>query len=137
MSSFQRGVAHYPTTGAEVHALSTMQLERIFSDTAEGGYKAMRSFLIEQLETLRNLPMVGDVRGSHLMVCIEFVHGTETGEPYPYEVDIGKRVSNECDELGLIVRPVENLNIMSVTMWISSSKRSVPLFLSPTRKQRK
>lgn len=36
---FKRGLAHYPTTGAEVHALSTMQLERIFSDTAEGGYK--------------------------------------------------------------------------------------------------
>jgi len=36
---FQRGVAHYPTTGAELHALSSMALERIFSDTAEGGYK--------------------------------------------------------------------------------------------------
>lgn len=36
---FRRGLANYPTTGAEVHALSTMQLERIFSDIAEGGYK--------------------------------------------------------------------------------------------------
>lgn len=36
---FRRGVTHYPTPGAEVHALSTMQLERIFSDSAEGGYK--------------------------------------------------------------------------------------------------
>ncbi|MDR9452056.1 MAG: aminotransferase class III-fold pyridoxal phosphate-dependent enzyme, partial [Acidimicrobiia bacterium] len=30
-------------------------------------------YFMEQLETLRELPMVGDVRGSHLMVCIEFV----------------------------------------------------------------
>jgi DNA helicase HerA-like ATPase len=36
---FRRGVVHYPTPGAEVHALSVIQLERIFSDTAEGGYK--------------------------------------------------------------------------------------------------
>ena len=36
---FQRGVVNYPTTGAEVHAISTMALERIFSETAEGGYK--------------------------------------------------------------------------------------------------
>lgn len=36
---FRRGVTHYPTTGAEVHAMSEMQLERIFSDSAEGGYK--------------------------------------------------------------------------------------------------
>jgi adenosylmethionine-8-amino-7-oxononanoate aminotransferase len=76
-------------------------------------------YLIEQLETLKDLPMVGDVRGSHLMVCIEFVRDTETGEPYPYQVDIGKRVSNECDELGLIVRPVENLNIMSPPLIIT------------------
>ena len=36
---FHRGVKHYPTPGAEVHAFSTIQLERIFSDAAEGGYK--------------------------------------------------------------------------------------------------
>ncbi len=36
---FRRGVSNFPTTGAELHALSSMQLERIFSDTAEGGYK--------------------------------------------------------------------------------------------------
>jgi len=76
-------------------------------------------YLIEQLETLKDLPMVGDVRGSHMMVCIEFVRDTETGEAYPYQVDIGKRVSNECDELGLIVRPVENLNIMSPPLIIT------------------
>ncbi len=76
-------------------------------------------YLIEQLETLKDLPMVGDVRGSHLMVCIEFVRDTATGEPYPYQIDIGKRVSNECDELGLIVRPVENLNIMSPPLIIT------------------
>lgn len=76
-------------------------------------------YFMEQLNTLRDLPMVGDVRGSHLMVCIEFVRNTETGEPYPYQVDIGKRVSNECDALGLIVRPVENLNIMSPPLIIT------------------
>ncbi len=76
-------------------------------------------YLIEQLETLKDLPMVGDVRGSHLMVCIEFVRDTATGEPYPYQIDIGKRVSNECDELGLMVRPVENLNIMSPPLIIT------------------
>ncbi len=81
--------------------------------------RAIGPYFMEQLETLRELPMVGDVRGSHLMVCIEFVRDTETGEAYPYEVDIGKRVSNECDALGLIVRPVENLNIMSPPLIIT------------------
>jgi putrescine aminotransferase len=70
-------------------------------------------YFMEQLNTLRDLPMVGDVRGSHLMVCIEFVRDTETREAYPDELGIGKLVSNECDARGLMVRPVENLNIMS------------------------
>ncbi|MCP3996250.1 MAG: aminotransferase [bacterium] len=70
-------------------------------------------YFMEQLNTLRDLPMVGDVRGSHLMVCIEFVRNTETREAYPDELGIGKLVSNECDARGLMVRPVENLNIMS------------------------
>jgi DNA helicase HerA-like ATPase len=36
---FKRGVANYPTPGAEIHAMSSMQLERIFADNAQGGYK--------------------------------------------------------------------------------------------------
>lgn len=76
-------------------------------------------YFMEQLNTLRDLPMVGDVRGSHLMVCIEFVRDSETGEPYPDAIDIGHRVSAEADELGLIVRPVENLNIMSPSLVIT------------------
>ena len=36
---FKRGVSNYPTTGAELHAMSNMALERIFAGSAEGGYK--------------------------------------------------------------------------------------------------
>ncbi len=76
-------------------------------------------YFLEQLDTLRNLPMVGDVRGSHLMACVEFVRDKDTRTPYPDEIDIGKRVSNQADALGLIVRPVENLNIMSPPLIIT------------------
>ena len=70
-------------------------------------------YFMEQLQTLRDLPMVGDVRGSHLMACVEFVADKATKEVYPEELGIGKLVSNEADALGLIVRPIENLNVMS------------------------
>ncbi len=100
-------------------------------------------YLMEQLETLRELPMVGDVRGSHLMVCIEFVRDVETGEAYPDEIDIGKRVSNECDARGLIVRPVENLNIMSppliitrqdIEFIVDTLRESIPLAYAAAEK---
>ncbi len=94
-------------------------IEIIERDNILGHVREIGPYLMQQLETLRGLPMVGDIRGSHLMVCIEFVRDAETGEAYPDELGIGKLVSNECDERGLIVRPVENLNIMSPPLVIT------------------
>lgn len=37
--SFDRGITHYPTTGAELHLVSNWNLERIFSDFSEVFYK--------------------------------------------------------------------------------------------------
>jgi len=88
-------------------------------------------YFMEQLNSLRDLPMVGDVRGSHLMVCIEFVRDTATGEPYPDEINIGHRVSNQADALGLMVRPVENLNIMSPSLIIT--KENVDFIVNTLR----
>jgi putrescine---pyruvate transaminase len=67
----------------------------------------------QQLATLADLPMVGDVRGSHLMACVEFVEDQETRRHYPEELDVGKRVANACEPRGLIVRPMVHLNVMS------------------------
>ncbi|MEM9659954.1 MAG: aminotransferase class III-fold pyridoxal phosphate-dependent enzyme, partial [Planctomycetota bacterium] len=70
-------------------------------------------YLREKLETLRDLPTVGDVRGSHFMVCIESVADKRTKEPFPDSLNIGKKISNRCEEMGLIVRPVVHLNVLS------------------------
>jgi len=67
----------------------------------------------EQLATLADLPMVGDVRGSHLMACVEFVEDRATHRHYPEELDVGKLVANACEPRGLIVRPMVHLNVMS------------------------
>ena len=39
---FTRGVAHFPTSGAELHVVSNWDLERIFSEHSEVGYKVGR-----------------------------------------------------------------------------------------------
>ena len=41
---------------------------------------------------------------------------------YPDELGIGKLVSNEADALGLIVRPIENLNVMSPPLVITEDE---------------
>jgi putrescine aminotransferase len=108
---------HPVSCAAALKNIEIIEREGILEHVREVG-----PYFMAQLQTLRGLPMVGDVRGSHLMACIEFVRDTATGEPYPDWVDIGKRVSNEADALGLIVRPVENLNIMSPSLVITKEE---------------
>jgi len=70
-------------------------------------------YLEQRLNALRDLPLVGDVRGSHFMMCTEYVANKETREVLADGVNIGKRISNHCEARGLIVRPLAHLNIMS------------------------
>ena len=53
------------------------------------------------------------------MACVEFVADKTTKRTYPEDVGVGKLVSNEADRLGLIVRPIDNLNVMSPPLVIT------------------
>ncbi len=72
-----------------------------------------------RLEELAELPLVGDVRGRKMMMCVEFVADKETREIFPESMNIGKQVSNHCEALGLIVRPLTHLNVMSPALTLS------------------
>jgi adenosylmethionine-8-amino-7-oxononanoate aminotransferase len=56
---------------------------------------------------------VGDVRGSHFMMCTEYVANRNTRELLPDDVNVGKRISDHCEKHGLLIRPLGHLNIMS------------------------
>jgi adenosylmethionine-8-amino-7-oxononanoate aminotransferase len=62
---------------------------------------------------LRDLPLVGDVRGSHFMMCTEYVANKKTREVLPDGINVGKRISDHCEKHGLLIRPLGHLNIMS------------------------
>ena len=61
--------------------------------------------LAEKLETLRQVPIVGDIRGKGLMRGIEIVANRDTREPFPYNLRAAELVSAECMNRGLIVYP--------------------------------
>ena len=67
----------------------------------------------KKLASLLDLPLVGDVRGSHFMMCIENVANKQTKELLSYEANVGQRIADECEKRGLMVRPVGHLNILS------------------------
>lgn len=100
-------------------AAALKNIEILERENILGHVKDVGPYFMEQLGTLADLPMVGDVRGSHLMACLEFVADSNTKRNYPEEIDVGKWVSNEADSLGLIVRPIVNLNVMSPALIIT------------------
>ncbi|MGI9626127.1 MAG: aminotransferase [Longimicrobiales bacterium] len=97
-------------------------LENIRIIEQEGLLERVREngpYFREALETLRQIPIVGDVRGAGFMLCVESVADAVTKEVFPEEVDIGKRIADRCQELGLLVRPILNLNVMSPPLTLS------------------
>ena len=68
------------------------------------------------LRGLDNLDIVGEVRGSHFMMGIEFVKNKNTKETYSDELAIGLKIANECQKRGLIARALGNILILSPTL---------------------
>jgi adenosylmethionine-8-amino-7-oxononanoate aminotransferase len=88
--------------------IEIMEREKICEHVREIG-----PYFEQQLETLSDLEIVGDVRGKHLMMCVENVANKETKELFDGAVNIGARVADQCEKRGLIVRPVGHLNVLS------------------------
>lgn len=99
---------HPVSCAAALKNIEIIERENLLQHVREVG-----PYFMERLAALRDLPMVGDVRGSHLMACVEFVADAAERRPYPDRLAVGKLVSNEAEARGLIVRPIENLNVMS------------------------
>ncbi len=68
------------------------------------------------LRGLADLDIIGDVRGSHFMMGMEFVKDKATKETYADEVNIGLRIAQETQKRGLIARPLGNILILSPTL---------------------
>jgi len=66
-----------------------------------------------RLKELMALPIVGDVRGRRLMMCVEYVADKATREPLPEAANISRRIAQRCESKGLLVRPLGHLDIMS------------------------
>ena len=97
--------------------IAIMEREGILEHVQEIG-----PYFMAQLETLADLAIVGDVRGSFLMGCLEFVSDKETGAGFGDGIDIGGLVAEEAQKLGVIVRPIGNLNVMSPALIITKDE---------------
>lgn len=60
----------------------------------------------KQLDELRELPHVGDIRQIGFMAGIELVQDKASKEPYPWQHRIGYRTTLKMRELGMLSRPM-------------------------------
>ncbi len=74
------------------------------------------------LKSLEALDIVGEVRGSHFMIGIEFVRDKETREVFDDAAMIGKLVAREAQERGLIVRPLGNMAVLSPPLILDAAQ---------------
>ncbi len=79
-------------------------------------------YFMAQLNGLRDIPTVGDIRGKHLMACVVNVANKETREPFHHDVNIGKRIADAAEKRGLLVRPLDNLNVLSPPLTITKNQ---------------
>ena len=117
---------HPVCCAAALKNIEIMEREDMFTHAKEVG-----DYFGEQLHTLLDLPIVGEVRGYRLMQCVEFVANKETKEIFPEEMDIGKIISDIADSKGLMVRPIVHLNVMSPPLIIT--KEQVDFVVSTLR----
>ena len=105
---------HPVACAAALKNIEIMEREKIFENVIEVG-----AYFEEQLRTLLDLPIVGDIRGRRFMMCVVNVMDKATKRFFPPDVNIGKRISNHAEALGVIVRPAADLNIMSPSLMMT------------------
>ena len=87
-----------------------------------GHVRRVGPYFSERLATLSDLGIVGDVRGSHFMQCVENVADKETRQLFDPSVHVGDRVANACEKRGLIVRPIAHLNVLSPPLVLTTDQ---------------
>jgi len=112
-------------------AVALKNIEIMERENICGHVKEMGAYFEEQLHTLKDLSIVGDVRGKKFMICIENVANKETKELIDAKAKVGDRIANYCEEKGLLVRPLAHMNILSPPLILT--KDNVDFLVSTLR----
>lgn len=105
---------HPVACAAALKNIEIMEQESICQHVQDVG-----PYFQEKVAEVAELSIVGESRGSHLMLGVEFVQDSKTMTAMPAEANVGNRVFEHCRALGLIVRPIGNLIVMSPPLIIT------------------
>ncbi|MCC7163430.1 MAG: aspartate aminotransferase family protein [Anaerolineae bacterium] len=92
------------TCAAGIAALQELDERNLIPQVAEMG-----EYLMTKLQDLRELGVIGDIRGKGLMIGVEFVKDPETLESFPKETEFGLRVGrNTIHQKKMLIRSAPN-----------------------------
>jgi putrescine aminotransferase len=115
---FSNGFTYSGHPVACAAALANIELMR--REDICGHVREVGPYFVNRLRELRSSPIVHAVRGDHLMACIECRVPGEAG-PSLRNQALAHRVDTYCEAGGLLVRPYENLCIMSPPLVVDTA----------------
>jgi adenosylmethionine---8-amino-7-oxononanoate aminotransferase len=74
------------------------------------------------LETIRDLPLVGDVRQRGFIAGIELVQDVATGTPFPVAEQLGVQVVKEARRHGVMLRPLSDVIVLMPPLAIADDE---------------
>lgn len=86
------------TTGVGKAVLEYLQENDLVKKCDENG-----KYLLSQLNKLKEIGIVGDVRGKGLMTAVEFVKNKETKEPFSRKIHLAEKILQAAQRRGLIL----------------------------------
>jgi len=107
---------HPVSAAAGIKNLEIMLREKLFEQAQDTG-----PYMQQQMQTLRDIPIVSDVRGMGLMACVE-CELKQGSNDLAMDYQIGNLIDKHCQQLGLIVRPIINMCVMSPPLTITRAQ---------------
>jgi len=85
-------------------AAGLASIQEIRDRDLPGNARRVGAYLVERLEALRPLGIIGEIRGKGLLIGVEFVQDPATKAPFPPGVNIGLRIGKQALRNGLLLR---------------------------------
>ena len=103
-------------------AAALKNIEIIKRDKILEHVREIEPYFHNKLNNLYELPIVGNVRGKGLMAGIECVINKDSKEALILDKAIGSRIDEESIKLGLIIRPLYHICVLSPALIITKSQ---------------
>ncbi|MEO5756753.1 MAG: aminotransferase class III-fold pyridoxal phosphate-dependent enzyme, partial [Mesorhizobium sp.] len=108
---FSMGLTYFGHPVACAAALKNIEI--IERENLLGNARSVGTHLQSTAASLINLPIVGDVRGSHLMLGIDLVADKRSKAPLPAAEKAADKIARSCLRRGVMVRPIGSRIVVS------------------------